>query len=89
MPIRRWRRYSLPRVSNIHETNMRPAQRGDIIQAGADYLWRGDRVMWRKGQTAEVKSTYTFTMVILPEGRKRNMEIERSHPHHIIKKDNE
>ena len=56
----------------------------EIIQADADYLWRGDRVMWRKGQQATVKRVYPFTMLVLPEGRKRSIEIERSHPHHVV-----
>lgn len=59
---------------------------GDIIQADADYLWRGDRIVWRKGEKGKITLNFSLSFKIIPEGKRRSIEVEKSHPHHLISK---
>ena len=63
--------------------NYRP---GDIIQADADYFWRGDRVVWHKGEKGKITMNFLLSFKVIPEGKRRSIEVEKSHPHHLVSK---
>jgi hypothetical protein len=59
---------------------------GDIVEADVDYLWRGDRVVWRKGQQGRIVMVFLLTFKVIPAGKHRSIEVEKSHPHHLVRK---
>ena len=59
-------------------------QPGDILEAEADFCWRGERVMWKTGTKARVRFAYTHQLVVVPLGKKRGIEIPNNHPMKLV-----